>query len=71
MGVKDPNKLLDDFWNTVNNPQKVSENVLADSDVQALSHNDVTIIQITRRQEAAPHLPQRQPETLVQTQPLG
>ena len=47
VGVKDPNKLLDDFWNTVNNPQKVSENVLADSDVQALSHNDVTIIQIT------------------------
>lgn len=47
VGVKDPNKLLDDFWNIVNNPQKVSENVLADSDVQALSHNDVTIIQIT------------------------
>ena len=47
VGVKDPNKLLDDFWNTVNNPQKVSENVLTDSDVQALSHDDVTIIQIT------------------------
>lgn len=47
VGVKDPNKLLDDFWSIVNNPQKVSENVLADSDVQALSHNDVTIIQIT------------------------
>ena len=22
VGVKDPNKLLDDFWNTVNNPRR-------------------------------------------------
>ncbi len=37
-GLEDADKLLTDFWNTINNPSKVCRNIL--------SHNDVTTIPI-------------------------
>ena len=46
IGVPDPQKLLDDFWNTVNNAQKVSENVLSDNDVAVLDIDDAPVIEI-------------------------
>lgn len=33
-GLQDINKLRRDFWNTINNQQKISENLLSDNDVQ-------------------------------------
>ena len=33
-GLQEEGKLLRDFWNTINNPQKISVNLLSDSDVQ-------------------------------------
>jgi len=33
-GLKDPEKLRKDFWNTINNRKKVSVNLLTDEDLQ-------------------------------------
>ena len=35
VGVSSPDKLLEDFWNAVNNPKKVSSNILSEKDVEA------------------------------------
>ena len=45
-GLQDENKLRRDFWNMINNRQKVSANLLSDSDVQAYQMNQDTIIVI-------------------------
>lgn len=50
VGVKDAAKLLDDFWNVAwnvaNNPQKVSANVLVDSDVSVIDIEGSQVIRI-------------------------
>ena len=45
-GLQDENKLRRDFWNMINNRQKVSANLLADSDVQIYQMNKDTIMVI-------------------------
>lgn len=35
-GVSNVEKLLDDFWNAINNPRKVSANILVDDDVEVV-----------------------------------
>ncbi|MBQ9003573.1 MAG: ATP-binding protein, partial [Eggerthellaceae bacterium] len=45
-GVKNVDKLLDDFWNTVNNPQKTSENILLDEDVRVFQQDGADLIAI-------------------------
>ena len=47
VGVSNPEKLLDDFWNAVNNPQKVSSNILSEEDVVVSDWGGKTIISIT------------------------
>lgn len=45
-GVPDPEKLLGDFWNTVNNPQKVSVNLLTDSDVRIVDCEGARVVEV-------------------------
>lgn len=46
VGLSDPEKLVGDFWNTVNNPQKVSINLLNDKKVQIIAVGGKNIIAI-------------------------
>lgn len=59
-GVNDPQKLIQDFWNTVHNTSKVSHNLLSDSNVQVVSVQDKPIIAIkvpqARREERPVHI---------------
>ena len=45
--VKGKNKLIKDFWDTINNRKKVSINLLKDEDVQTYSVNENAIIVIS------------------------
>jgi ATP-dependent DNA helicase RecG len=45
-GVAEPQRLITDIFNMLNNPQKVSTNLLTDADVTLLTINDQTIIQV-------------------------
>lgn len=45
-GVSDANKVVTDFFNMLNNPQKVSYNVLVDSDVRIVEVDGKTVIYI-------------------------
>lgn len=45
-GLKDVEKLRKDFWNTINNSQKVSINLLADNDVESYEVNGDVILAI-------------------------
>lgn len=45
-GLKDVEKLKQDFWNTVNNPRKVSVNLLSDNDVESYEINGNVILSI-------------------------
>lgn len=45
-GVDDPEKLLDDLWNALNNPQRVSANVLMDDGARTIDVDGKTIIRI-------------------------
>ena len=48
VGVKDTPKMLGDFWNAANNPQKVSANVLVDGDVSVVDGAQVIRIDVPR-----------------------
>ena len=45
-GVKDTDKMMNEIWNTVNNPQKVSCNILRSDDVRALEHNGKNLVTV-------------------------
>lgn len=45
-GVEDSIKVVTDFWNIINNPQKVSLNYLVDSDVRIIEIDGVSVIYI-------------------------
>ena len=45
-GVTHPDKLITDFWNLANDPNKVSANVLKDEDVQVITMDDKQVIAI-------------------------
>jgi len=44
--LPDPKKLLADFWNTVNNPEKVSVNILSEADVRVYDADGKRVIAI-------------------------
>ena len=46
IGVDNPEKLLMDFWNTVNNPQKISASMILDKNVRIETVNEKKIIVI-------------------------
>lgn len=45
-GISDPEKVVTDLFNTLNNPSKVSINLIGDADVQLIKTNGTSIIQI-------------------------
>ena len=45
-GLKNEKELLKSFWNTINNPNKISENLLTDKDVQVFEKDGDTILVI-------------------------
>lgn len=56
VGIAEPHKILDELWNTANNSQKVSANILRESSVRILTIDGQQIIQIhvhqaTRKQK--------------------
>ena len=46
VGVTNPDKLITDFWNLANDPNKVNINLLTDNDVQVVSVDGMQIIAI-------------------------
>jgi predicted HTH transcriptional regulator len=44
VGLKNPEKLIADFWNTINDSNKVNINILKDKNVQIIEHNGKRII---------------------------
>jgi predicted HTH transcriptional regulator len=46
IGLSNPEKLVSDFWNTINNSQKVSVNILKDKNAQIIEHDGKKIIAI-------------------------
>ena len=53
-GVNDADKLLKDFWNIINNRQKVSINILTEKDVtvENIDGKDVIIIHVPRAERS-------------------
>lgn len=46
IGVDEPEKLLADFWNTINNPQKINVNILTNHCVQVIKQDGKTVVAI-------------------------
>ena len=53
-GISTPNALIKEFWNIINNPKKVSVNILSDKDVyvQELDGKNIIVINIPRADRA-------------------
>ena len=49
-GVNNPDELVRDFWNTINNPQKISLNILTDKmvSVRTVEDKQIVVIEIPR-----------------------
>ena len=45
-GVENPEKLISEIWNILNNPQKISENILLNEDIYSLDYAGRTLIVI-------------------------
>lgn len=45
-GVKDPERIVQNIWNLVNNPQKVSVNLLSEKDVSIIEQDGVKLIKV-------------------------
>lgn len=54
VNLPDPNRLIKEFWDTINNPSKVSINILSAKDVyvQNVDGNQIVVIQIPRAERA-------------------
>ena len=46
VGVPNPDKLLEDLWNAVNNPKKVSSNILSERDVEIVRLEGKAVVSI-------------------------
>lgn len=46
VGIKDFNKVIRDLWNGLNNPEKVSVNLLKNGDIESFEHQGVHLIRI-------------------------
>ena len=46
-GVKNADRMVNEIWNTVNNPQKISCNILMSDDVKIIEHNKKSLIAIS------------------------
>ncbi len=65
--IEDPNRILKDFWNTINNQQKVSRNLLKDKDVFVFEvSNTIKIIRIN-----VPRATRQQKPVFIGQNPFG
>ena len=50
VGVNNPDELIRDFWNTINNPQKISLNILTDKmvSVRTVEDKQIVVIEVPR-----------------------
>ena len=46
VGLTNPETLIADFWNTINNPQKVNINILKDKNVKIIEHDGKKIVAV-------------------------
>jgi len=44
LGIKDTDRVQKDFWTTINNTQKINQNILNESDLQVLNCDDKSLI---------------------------
>ncbi len=65
-GVQDTEKVITDLFNTLNNPSKVSVNLIRDSDVEVLNVDGKKVIQIT-----VPKATRQQKPVYLGTNPLN
>lgn len=47
IGVENAERMIDEFWNTINNPTKVSKNILSNRSVEIINEDDKKIIKVT------------------------
>jgi len=47
VGLSDADKIVDDFWDTINNQNKVNTNILSSKNVEVLTIEDKNIVAIT------------------------
>lgn len=47
VGIRDPDKIIKDLWDQINNPQKASVNILTDNDVRVVEEDGKSLIVIT------------------------
>lgn len=47
VGIEDATKIRTDFWNMVNNPEKVSANILKDNDIELVTFDGKDVIVIS------------------------
>ena len=54
VGLNDAERILTDFWNTINNQSKVNINILSNKDVEVITFNnkDIIVISVPRAQRA-------------------
>jgi len=54
IGISNPDKLVIDFWNNINNPQKVNINLLNDNKVNVIEINEkhIVVIEVPRAERA-------------------
>ena len=65
-GVQDTEKVIMDLFNTLNNPSKVSANLICDSDVEVLDIDGQSVIKIT-----VPQATRKQKPVYLGGNPLG
>ena len=53
-GVEDAHKIVADFWNIVNNPQKVSVNILLNRmvRVESIGEKEIVVIEVPRAERS-------------------
>ncbi|WP_413854372.1 helix-turn-helix domain-containing protein [Candidatus Ruminimicrobium bovinum] len=47
IGIETPQKLITQFWNEINNKQKVSINILTDKNIEIINYKNKDIIKIS------------------------
>ena len=54
VGLNDAERILTDFWNTINNQSKVNINILSNKDAEIITYNnkDIIVISVPRAQRA-------------------
>ena len=66
IGIGEPNRIISDIWNQLNNSQKVNVNILGSADVQKVEEGGLTVVRI-----AVPRAPRRRRPVFIGRNPFG